>query len=321
MIQKQVVPIGHDAGACTPVSLFLPYSYGQNPSHAFSLGACKHAWMEQGLGRDHAFQCGGQRGMCRMIGVVGQPSVPPQLFLSFRELASQGRYLSADGPGHLDGWGTGWFVRDAQPCVRKAPGPVLDKKSGYIEALARMQSDHPQIALAHLRKASKGGMGAEDTHPFAADGWLFAHNGTVDDYERLPVRTHMPGGTTDSERLFLHLLEQMDGGVEQGVRRTVERARHLPYASLTFLLTNGRVLVAYREIGRPDGSTGKESKRYHTLYVSFQPELCVVCSEPLPFVGGRWEQLNDGDLLIVSQEATLLHRVNLREQLQPAIRS
>ncbi len=253
--------------------------------------------------------------MCRMIGIVSLPSVPPQLFLGFRDLATHGRYLTSDGPSHHDGWGAGWFRPNNEVQLVKAATPVQDRKSGYIDALVRMGADQPRIAVAHLRKASTGGVRTEDTHPFAAGGWLFCHNGTLFEHQRLPLHTHQPDGGTDSERLFLYLLEQMAGDIEEGVRRTVETTRGLRYSSLTFLLTDGRVLVAYRDVGQPDGATLKESRRYYTLYALFRADMCIVCSEPMSFCGQSWKQLDDGELLIVSKEAQLLRRVNLRAQL------
>lgn len=260
--------------------------------------------------------------MCRMIGIVGVPSVAPQLLLTFRDLATSGRYLPSDGPTHFDGWGVAWFDRRREVQLRKAATPAVDKQSGYIDAIVSMGADQPGIAISHLRKASTGRISLENTHPFTADGWLFCHNGTLFESEGLPLRTHRPVGETDSERLFLYLLEQMTGDVEQGVRRAIETVRARPYESLTFLLTDGRVLVAYRDVGQPEGATTlKESRRYYTLYSLFRQDMCIVCSEPLPFSGQPWVQLNDGELLIVSRDARLRCRVNLREPLRVATRS
>lgn len=257
--------------------------------------------------------------MCRMIGVVGLPSVQAQVFLAFRELATHGRYLTSDGPCHLDGWGAGWFGRDGTPLLRKAAVPVLDRKSGYFDALASLSADRPQMAIAHVRKASTGSVRIEDTHPFEADGWLFCHNGTLSEYENLPLQHYRPRGGTDSERLFLYLLEQMAEGVEQAVRRVVQTVPRDSYTSLTFLLVNADTLVAYRDLGRPE-ETPKESARYYTLYTLVRDNLCIVCSEPLPFVGQSWRSLEDGELLIISREAKILRQVNMKERVKASVR-
>ncbi len=260
--------------------------------------------------------------MCRMIGVVGLPSVPLPLFLAFRELATRGRYLPTDGPGHLDGWGAGWSVHEGKPRLMKAAVPVIDPKGGYFEALVSIKVERPRIAIAHVRKASVGGWVDEDTHPFEAEGWLFCHNGTVFDHGHLPLRKHQPRGGTDSERFFLFTLEQMDGDAEAGVRHALEVVRrHHPYTSLTFLLTDGRVLIAYRDVGEPNEGTVKDCTQYYTLYALLRPDVCVVCSEPLPVCGLPWRKLADGELLIISRDAQVLRQVNLKESVRVAARS
>jgi predicted glutamine amidotransferase len=251
-----------------------------------------------------------------MIGIVGVPEVSPQLFLHFRELATSGRYLSSDGPSHLDGWGAGWFARDGQPRVHKSVVPILDRKSGFFSALAGLSADAPRIALGHLRKASVGGVATENTHPFEADGWLFCHNGTLFNAEHLPLVAHDPTGRTDSERFFLYLLEQMAGDGEQGIRRGIKQIQRYPYTSLTFLLTNGTVLIAYREIGASDEAPLAELRKYYALYAQARPNTWIICSEPLPMNGGQWKHLDDGELLILSRDAQLVRQVNLKESLQ-----
>jgi len=258
----------------------------------------------------------GDGAMCRMIGIVGVPDVSPQLFLHFRELATSGRYLSSDGPSHLDGWGAGWFTRDGRPKVHKSVVPILDRKSGFFDALAGLSADTPRIALGHLRKASVGGVATENTHPFEADGWLFCHNGTLFNADYLPLRAHDPAGKTDSERFFLYLLEQMAEDGEQGLRRGIEQARQYPHTSLTFLLTNGTLLVAYREIGASDEAPVAELRKYYALYAQTRPNTWIICSEPFPMGEGHWKRLDEGELLIVSRDAQLVRHMNLRGLLQ-----
>lgn len=254
--------------------------------------------------------------MCRMIGVAGVPDVSPQLLLHFRELATAGRFLTLDGPSHLDGWGAGWFTRDGHPRVHKSTIPILDRKSGFFDALAHLSLETPRMALAHLRKASVGGIAAENTHPFEADGWLFCHNGTLFDAESLPLVAHDPVGKTDSERLFLFLLEQMTAHGEQGLRRGIEHARQRPHTSLTFLLTNGTVLMAFREVGASEEAPPAELRRYYSLYLQVRSKMSIVCSEPLPMSGGQWKQLDNGELVIISGDAKVAQQVTLQDSLQ-----
>jgi glutamine amidotransferase len=44
---------------------------------------------------------------------------------------------------------------------------------------------HSRTFLAHVRYASTGAHTPANTHPFAQDGRLFAHNGVIEDLTRL----------------------------------------------------------------------------------------------------------------------------------------
>lgn len=95
--------------------------------------------------------------------------------------------------GHDDSWGVGWFDDTAQqPAVIRQTGSAAD--SAYFvfaaEAAARSAAGigPARVLLAHLRKASCGGVTSENAHPIqteytAASGaretLLVAHNGTV----------------------------------------------------------------------------------------------------------------------------------------------
>ena len=74
---------------------------------------------------------------------------------------------------------------------------------------------YPRAAIAHVRRATVGLPSLENTHPFVHGIYLFAHNGTVPNFERVGERllpeldeAHRSGihGTTDSEHVFRYLL-------------------------------------------------------------------------------------------------------------------
>lgn len=234
--------------------------------------------------------------MTRMIGIVGLPSVPPLPLMAFRELAAHGRHPPAATPGHTDGWATGWHLASGRVHVAKAAVSALNITSGYFEAIASIRDQQPRIAIAHLRGASTGGHDVDHTHPSGAGGWLFCHSGA------------------DSERLFPSLRECLNGGVERGLGDALQAVRRLhPSSSFTFLLTDGRRLVAYRDLGAPEERSRQSHERYYTLYLLSRPDLCVVCSEPLPFCGLPWEKLQDGELVVISRDAVIVNRLNMKQ--------
>jgi glutamine amidotransferase len=74
-------------------------------------------------------------------------------------------------------------------------------------------------ALAHIRYATVGQAELANCHPFTATDaagrtWTLAHKGTVFDYSPLSPYLGVQGGTTDSERILLYLVDWMNAAAE-----------------------------------------------------------------------------------------------------------
>src|SRR5262249_27441345 len=70
------------------------------------------------------------------------------------------------------------------------------------------------LAIAHIRRRTRGHIALANTHPFVRElwgrAWVFAHNGTVRGVKRRRRLGHFaPIGTTDSEYAFCVLLEAL----------------------------------------------------------------------------------------------------------------
>ena len=198
--------------------------------------------------------------MCRLFGCRSRDAsgVSHELFHGANALRVQSRE-------HPDGWGVGWYEERTPRVVRSltpAHGDAdFEKLSRFVTA---------QTVIAHVRKASVGKVAEVNTHPFQRGPWLFAHNGTLPDWERVrgPLEDLIePGlrkelrGETDSERCFLLFLTRLrrQRGAESAdaasaaaaLAETVSLIRELAEAggqpaSTTFLLTDGRLLLACR---------------------------------------------------------------------------
>ena len=72
---------------------------------------------------------------------------------------------------------------------------------------------HSINVIAHIRKATKGVVALENTHPFMRElwgrYWIFAHNGTLEDFAPQLRRAFRPVGSTDSEHAFCCMLETL----------------------------------------------------------------------------------------------------------------
>jgi glutamine amidotransferase len=66
--------------------------------------------------------------------------------------------------------------------------------------------------IAHIRKATQGEVMLENCHPFVrmrGRYWVFAHNGDLKEFAPELDGSFLPVGTTDSERAFCYILQQM----------------------------------------------------------------------------------------------------------------
>jgi glutamine amidotransferase len=147
---------------------------------------------------------------------------------------------------HDSGWGLAVHRRgegEEPLCARFAAAAFDDAE---FDACADTQG---RIFNTHVRRATIGGLTAENTHPFCLGSYTFSHNGTIIDYPRLlEPGVARPTGETDSECFFNFLMREFDS------ERAIESLRHAvtavidrsAFSGLNFVLTDGERLYAYR---------------------------------------------------------------------------
>jgi glutamine amidotransferase len=184
--------------------------------------------------------------MCELLGM--ECNVPTDIVFSFSGLALRG---GARGP-HADGWGLALYEG-------RSVRTFLEPSAAANSALAAYVRNNPiktLLAIAHVRKRTRGPISLANTHPFVRELWgrhfTFAHNGTV-----RGVRNHARGrfnpiGTTDSERAFCALMNHLDRTFPNGypgskaLAQAVAKAGHDIGArgTFNFLLGDGTQLFA-----------------------------------------------------------------------------
>lgn len=176
--------------------------------------------------------------MCRLLGYVAREPVSIADLLGPDELRAFTELTAV----HADGWGMAWRDQEDHTLrsVTSAASALRDPR------YARMAGQRlGRAGMVHLRWATPGLVVApENTHPFVADGYAFAHNGHIfpmDRLERLlePVAHAALIGGTDSERYFRFVLQSIAacGDEEQGLRLALDVLTHeFPEASLNALL-------------------------------------------------------------------------------------
>ncbi|NLH81358.1 MAG: class II glutamine amidotransferase [Phyllobacteriaceae bacterium] len=142
--------------------------------------------------------------MCELLGMSA--NVPTDIRFSFAGLARRG---GETGP-HADGWGIAFY--EGRGC-RAFHDPEASARSD----LARLLRAYPiasRVVIAHVRRANRGRVALENTHPFGRElwgrPWTFAHNGQLKGVKKLPLGRHRPIGTTDSEHAFCWLLGELE---------------------------------------------------------------------------------------------------------------
>lgn len=141
--------------------------------------------------------------MCQLLGM--NCNVPTDIVFSFTGFAHRGGHTDE----HKDGWGIAFFEGAG---VRL----FVDHQSAVASPVAELIKSYPiqsKNVIAHIRKATQGHIALENCHPFVRElwgrYWVFAHNGDLKQFAPVLDDAFRPVGTTDSERAFCYLLQQL----------------------------------------------------------------------------------------------------------------
>ncbi len=185
--------------------------------------------------------------MCELLGM--NANVPTDICFSFSGLIRRG---GLTGP-HRDGWGIAFYEGRGYRAFH-------DPDAGAESQIARLVASYPiksTNVICHIRKANRGRICLENTHPFArelwGETWSCAHNGQLKAIKKWPLNYYRPVGTTDSEYAFCWLLDQVRKRFPQRPARHLELWRflekqirklaHLGVCNL--LLSDARCLYAF----------------------------------------------------------------------------
>lgn len=185
--------------------------------------------------------------MCELLGMSA--NVPTDIRFSFTGLVQRG---GRTGP-HRDGWGIGLYesracrmFHDAQPSV-----------SSEIAQLVQRHALQSRIVISHIRRATRGRVCLENTHPFARElwgrSWVFAHNGELKTIKRRNLSHYQPIGTTDSEHAFCWMMDGFRECFPRFPRRPELLWRCIAavaceldtLGTFNFLMSDSRYLYAY----------------------------------------------------------------------------
>ncbi len=141
--------------------------------------------------------------MCELLGMSA--NTPTDICFSFAGLMRRG---GQTGP-HGDGWGIAFY--DGKGCrMFHDPAPSAESE---IARFIRGYSIKSRTVISHIRRANRGRVALENTHPFTRELWgriwAFAHNGQLRGVKARPLDFYRPVGTTDSEHAFCWILDRL----------------------------------------------------------------------------------------------------------------
>jgi glutamine amidotransferase len=234
--------------------------------------------------------------------------------------------LEVQSHRNVDGSGIGFFDASGAAILDKQPEPAFSDTEFIHEA----KQAESTTFVAHVRWATAGGRTVPNTHPFAMDGRIMAHNGGIGEVERLTEQlgsyASLVLGDTDSERYFALITQQADahgGDVGAGIAAAARWiAANLPVSSLNAVVAAPGELWALRYpaqhalhlLARPEGASersgGQAGLHVRSATSSVHaPALhdaasVLVASEELDGESG-WRMLAPGELVHVRPDLTI----------------
>ena len=242
-----------------------------------------------------------------MLGIVARKSIDPKILAEFRGLADRGKTPKDFGctqistrVGHPDGWGIACVAGDGREVYRR--GAVKATEDPLFEAAIREVGElasPPFLLIAHLRRSSARDTTREEfNHPFTREvksrPIFFAHNGNIEGYG-------IRNGKIDSQLLFERLLSAVDEtplssseftAKVKDVKAAIVTEFGKKVTSLTFLMSDGREIVAHRD--------ARQCKPYYSLHQAGTAESLIVCSEVLSSVHANWRLLRNDETVVMS---------------------
>lgn len=282
--------------------------------------------------------------MCRFLTYTGAPLLLADLlYRPANSLIMQSHHARERAePLNGDGFGIGWYVPeiDPTPCIQRSVTPAWSNRN--LQNLSA--KTHATCLFAHVRAASPG-MAVTDAnvHPFAYDRFMWMHNGSVADFQRIKRTLRdslkdefygMIQGTTDSEHafaVFLNLLrtpfgETSSDEMRRAVVETIARLNEWTLAAgvmetsyYNFAVTDGRATVVTRYASSEDtkGASLHFSRGLHfeclpdgvcdmrTVGHNETAAAVIVASERLTNDPTDWEEVPDNHTITVLPDSSV----------------
>lgn len=258
--------------------------------------------------------------MCRWLAYSGAPIALEEVVLnpehSLIDQSLHARRGATETNG--DGFGVGWYGKRDTPGVFKDIRPAWNDTN--LRSLAAQIESH--LFFAHIRAATGSAIQRTNCHPFQYRNWLFVHNGTVREFDKVrrdllfaidPELFSEIRGTTDSEVLFYLALtfgmaDDAVGGVARmvGFVEQVGRQHGVEHPlQMTLGISDGQKLYGCRY-----SSEGESRSLYYSDSIEavkdiapdakrFSSDARAIVSEPLSDLAEVWIEVEDSSFVTI----------------------
>jgi glutamine amidotransferase len=261
--------------------------------------------------------------MCRWLAYSGSPLlIKEALYEGPNSLVSQSlhSHLGAE-PTNGDGFGVGWYGTADTPGVFHSTEPAwndsnLRELSGHISS---------PLFFTHIRAAIGSAVQQTNCHPFRHDGWLFMHNGYLNEFATIkrdlilavdPSLYPQIKGQADTEVLFylaltLGLQHDPPAAVAKaiGLVEEVAKRHEVPHPFQgTIATTDGESIWAFRYSSErnsrslfftTDVPTLRNLYPERQLFHEVSDNARLIVSEPLGDVAGVWNEVPESTYGVV----------------------
>jgi len=213
--------------------------------------------------------------MCRILSIKNFCHTEHKRIIeNFFVLAEKGKVPPKNSKGHLDGWGIGWYEGKTAKLYKSGNSVVVEKEK-FFSILEEIKET--KILIVHFRKSAwENTNSPKNSHPFKYKNILFAHNGTIYNYEKILSQINYPRRVNmlDSEAFFYLIVSMNEENLKEKFKKAVEEIKtKCDYSSLTCIFSDGENLYAYRSFTK--------LKDYYTLYYTRTNNSFLLCSEPI----------------------------------------
>lgn len=192
---------------------------------------------------------------------------------------------------HPNGWGLACMYKDSVTVEKE---PLQATKSHYLKERLSASINYSSV-MAHIRYATVGNEEYNNCHPYSKSDksgrtWTLIHNGTIFEFNPLKKYLKSQIGSTDTERLFLYIIDKMNAASVGRVLNANDRFEILQCIINNVSKNNKLNIIIY------DGELMYVHSNYsHSLYYLESDDDIIFSTNPLTF--GDWKEVPFSRLL------------------------